>query len=101
MVAYSQRLVTLVIFLYFAKLDSTKEGWRFLAREGVNRMIACQSLLVEHGLVGAEERPFCKLNDVGFVVFNGEADVEDLTATSNIGIVSIVLFFTREGIGIV
>jgi len=101
MVAYSQRLVTLVIFLYFAKLDSTKEGWRLLAREGVIRVIACQSLLVKHGLVGAEERPFCILNDVGFIVFNGEADVEDLTATSNIGVVSIILSFAREGIRIV
>jgi len=78
MVPYSQRLVTLVIFLYFAKLNSTKEGWRLLAREGVIRVIACQSLLVKHGLVGAEERPFCILNNVGFVVFNREADVEDL-----------------------
>ena len=41
-------------------------------------MIACESLLVEHGLVGAEERPFCILDDVSFIVFNGEADVEDL-----------------------
>jgi len=101
MVPYSQRLVTLVIFLYLSKLNSTEEGWRFFAGEGITRVIACQSLLVEHSLVGAEERPFCKLNDVGFIVFNGEADVEDLTATSNIGVVSIILSFAREGIRIV
>merc|ERR1719347_2444405 len=60
-----------------------------------------QGLLVEHSLVGAEERPLSILNDVSFIVFNWETDVEDLTATSNISIVSICLFFTRKGVRII
>ena len=69
---------SLIIFGDFSELDSSVKTGRLLAGEGVLRVVAGQRLLVEHGLVAAEETPLGRLHHLTFVVLDREANMENL-----------------------
>jgi len=60
-------------------------------------VVAGQSGLIEDGSVAADEAPVSGLDDCSGIVFNGQADVEDLAVVGNVGVVSVGLSFALEG----
>jgi hypothetical protein len=81
-----------------AKLDRTVQTWRFFTWKCILWIVTSQSFLIKHCGISAEETPFGRLNHISIIVFDWKTDVENLTSTLNIRIVSISLTFTREGI---
>ena len=59
-------------------------------------MVAGQSGLIKDGLVSADETPVSSLNDGTSIIFNWQANVEDLAVVVNISIVTISLGLTLE-----
>lgn len=72
------------------KVVSAVEGFGLVAREGEFRMVASEGLLVEDGLISADEGELGGLDDLAKIVFNGKAHVEDLAEIGYVSIISIL-----------
>ena len=59
-------------------------------------MVASQSSLIKDSLVSTDETPVSSLKNGTSIIFNWQADVEDLAVVVNIGIVAIGLSFTAK-----
>lgn len=59
-------------------------------------MVTGKSLLVEDGLVSADERELGGLDDLAEVVLDWEADVENLAEVGDVSVVSVLSAFAVE-----
>ena len=79
-----------------SELDSTVQCSGLFTGESISLMVAGQSGLVKDGSISADEAPVSGLDNLTGVVLNGQADVEDLAAVGDIGVVSVGLSFALE-----
>ena len=59
-------------------------------------MVAGQSGLIEDGSVTADEAPVGSLDDTSGIIFNGQADVEDLAVVVHVSVVAVGLALALE-----
>ena len=81
-----------------AELDGAVQRLGLLAGEGVGRVVAGEGLLVEDGLVAADEGPLRVVDDVAAGVLERQADVEDLAVVGDVGVVAVGPRLAGEGL---
>ena len=84
--------------LDLAELDSAVKGGGLFAGEGIGLVVAGQGSLIEDGSVSADEAPVGGFDNLTSIILNGQADVEDLAAVGNIGVVAVGLSLALEGV---
>ena len=91
------KLCTSVVVVDLSEGHLVVVGLGLVAGQRVQRVVAHQRDLVEHGPVAADEAPVGRLDDGAEVVLDGQADVEHLAVVVHVGEVAVLAALAGEG----